>query len=569
VTIIEVTEQAFNTDVVERSRTTPVIIYLWAEWCGPCKQLGPVLEKLAAEAGSQWILAKVDVDANPQLCAALQVQSLPMVVAVMDGQLVDGFLGAMPEAQARQWISQVMAGQDVGVRQVGGEAAGGGAADLPSAYAEARAAMERGDLDGAERAFKKELTASPDDLVAKTGLAQVNLLRRVVSYDQARSRRDAAEHPDDVATQIHVADIDLASGRPEEAFDRLLGVIRRTSGVDRDRARTHLIGLLDVLAPHDPHATKARSALLALEGQAAVPDRPSPHRVTTTEEMPSLDVLLGQLEGLIGLAPVKAEVRQLVDMVRAEQMRRAAGLPVSRVSRHLVFTGNPGTGKTTVARLLGQLYSAIGVLGTGQLIEVTRSDLVAGYVGQTAIKTTEAVKRALGGILFIDEAYTLTRSAGSGQDYGQEAVDTLVKLMEDHRDELVVIVAGYGEEMAQFISSNPGLPSRFPRTIHFPDYSTDELLSIFEGMCERDQYQVSADVLDGLRQYLAKLPRTREFGNGRLVRNLFEAALARQASRIVASGGSDLTTLTLQDLVLTDLPKPNREYGQAPTGQYL
>ena len=201
-------------------------------------------------------------------------------------------------------------------------------------------------------------------------------------------------------------------------------------------------------------------------------------------------------------------MRQLIDMVRAEQMRRAAGLPVSQVSRHLVFTGNPGTGKTTVARLLGQLYAAIGVLGTGQLVEVTRSDLVAGYVGQTAIKTTEAVQRALGGILFIDEAYALTRSAGSGQDFGQEAVDTLVKLMEDHRDELVVIAAGYGQEMAQFISSNPGLPSRFPRMIRFPDYSTDELASIFTGMCERDRYQASADALDGLRQYLARLPRT-------------------------------------------------------------
>ena len=239
-------------------------------------------------------------------------------------------------------------------------------------------------------------------------------------------------------------------------------------------------------------------------------------------------------------------------------MRRAAGLPVSQVSRHLVFTGNPGTGKTMVARLLGQLYAAIGVLGTGQLVEVTRSDLVAGYVGHTAIKTTEAVKRALGGILFIDEAYALTRSAGSGQvDFGQEAVDTLVKLMEDHRDELVLIVAGYGEEMAQFISANPGLPSRFPRTIHFPDYSTDELLSIFKGMCERDRYEVSADALDGLRRYLERLPRTREFGNGRLVRNLFEAALSRQASRVVASGGTDLTTLTLADLGLAAAEIPS------------
>jgi Holliday junction resolvasome RuvABC ATP-dependent DNA helicase subunit len=297
-------------------------------------------------------------------------------------------------------------------------------------------------------------------------------------------------------------------------------------------------------------------------------------RVTSPQQpgavdAPSLEVLLGRLEGLTGLAPVKAEVRQLIDMVRAEQMRRAAGLPVSQVSWHLVFTGNPGTGKTTVARLLGQVYAAIGVLATGQLVEVTRSDLVAGYVGQTAIKTTEAVKRALGGILFIDEAYALTRSAGSGQDFGQEAVDTLVKLMEDHREELVVIVAGYGEEMAQFISANPGLPSRFPRTIHFPDYSTDELLSIFKGMCERDKYQVSADAADGLRQYLARLPRTKEFGNGRLVRNLFEAALARQASRVVASGGSDLTTLTLQDLGLSPVAGSVPEQNQDSTKPYL
>jgi len=283
----------------------------------------------------------------------------------------------------------------------------------------------------------------------------------------------------------------------------------------------------------------------------------------------SVDVLLGELDGLTGLAPVKAEVRQLIDMVRLEHMRRAAGLPVSQVSRHLIFTGNPGTGKTTVARLLGQVYAAIGVLATGQLVEVTRSDLVAGYVGQTAIKTTEAVQRALGGILFIDEAYSLTRSAGSGQDFGQEAVDTLVKLMEDHREELAVIVAGYGQEMAQFISANPGLPSRFPRTIHFPDYSTDELLSIFKGMCERDRYQVSADAVDGLRQYLARLPRTREFGNGRLVRNLFEAALARQASRVVASGSSDLTTLTHHDLGLLPVLGSVPEQNQDSTGPYL
>jgi putative thioredoxin len=301
--VIDVTEETFTADVVERSRTTPVIIDLWADWCGPCKQLSPVLEKLAAEADGQWILAKVDVDANPQLSAALQVQSIPMVVAVIGGQLVDGFLGAMPEAQVRQWLGQVLevaekmgltvadgppgapddetgdeTGEDAaaaaaravraGARAASRRGAGAGgygdAGQVPPAYAEARAAMERGDLDAAARAFEEQLKASPGDPVATTGLAQVNLIRRVSSYDQARARRDAAEHPADVAAQVKVADIDLASGRVEEAFDRLLGVVRRTSGEDRDQARAHLVSLFEILSPRDPRVTKARATLSAL-----------------------------------------------------------------------------------------------------------------------------------------------------------------------------------------------------------------------------------------------------------------------------------------------------------------
>jgi hypothetical protein len=263
-----------------------------------------------------------------------------------------------------------------------------------------------------------------------------------------------------------------------------------------------------------------------------------------------LDQLLKGLNRLVGLDPVKADVRQLIDMAQVEQMRRRAGLPVSTFSRHLIFTGNPGTGKTTVARLLAQLYASIGILKTGQLIEVSRSDLVAGYVGQTAIKTTEAVNRAIGGILFIDEAYSLVRPGGGGRDFGQEAIDTLVKLMEDHRDELVVIVAGYEDEMKDFVGSNPGLPSRFPRIVHFPDFSNDELMKMFESMCAHDRYVLSADAKQVLCRYLESMTRTRTFGNGRLMRNIFEATLARQASRIIATTSFNLTELVPADLSL-------------------
>ncbi|HUR22409.1 MAG TPA: AAA family ATPase [Acidimicrobiales bacterium] len=262
-----------------------------------------------------------------------------------------------------------------------------------------------------------------------------------------------------------------------------------------------------------------------------------------------LDDLLAELDALVGLAPVKAEVRLVTNLLQVQRLRRERGLPVAESSHHLVFTGNPGTGKTTVARLLASIYRTLGVVEKGHLVESDRSQLVAGFVGQTAIQVRKVVESALGGVLLIDEAYALAR--GDERDFGQEAIDTLVNLIENYRDEMVVIAAGYPDEMAEFIDSNPGLRSRFPKTIAFPDYSTDELVGIFGSMCARASYSCDAGAKEAVRTWLDAQPRDKGFGNARLARNLFEAVVARQASRIVAMTNptdEQLTSLMAADI---------------------
>ncbi len=262
----------------------------------------------------------------------------------------------------------------------------------------------------------------------------------------------------------------------------------------------------------DEHATEGDSA-------PADPQQEQPTK--------SVEELLAELDAMIGLERVKREVHQQVAMLKVDALRRQAGLKSPDLTRHLVFVGNPGTGKTTVARMVGGIYRALGLLTKGQLVEVDRSELVAGFLGQTAIKTAEVCAKAYGGVLFIDEAYAL-----SGDQYGQEAVNTLVKEMEDHRDDLVVIVAGYPDPMVVFIAQNPGLASRFKTVIEFEDYTNEEIVGILHKLAGASDYTVTAEAETRFRDILAATARDQAFGNGRFARNLLEEAIGRHAWRL-------------------------------------
>ncbi len=282
-----------------------------------------------------------------------------------------------------------------------------------------------------------------------------------------------------------------------------------------------------------------RPAIRADQFAAPRPSQPAALKTDKSEEKvpdksePTLKQLLAELDGLCGLDKVKKDVKSLINLVKVRRLREEAGLPVPPMSLHLVFMGNPGTGKTTVARLLAKIYHAVGVLSKGQLVEVDRSGLVAGFVGQTALKTQEAVQKAIGGVLFIDEAYALV-NADSANDFGHEAIEVILKNMEDHRKDLIVIVAGYTDRMERFIHANPGLESRFNKYFFFEDYDGKQLMEIFRSMCKKNGYTLSEEGEQFMEKDLQELYDSRDenFGNARDVRNLFEQAVARQADRV-------------------------------------
>ena len=315
-----------------------------------------------------------------------------------------------------------------------------------------------------------------------------------------------------------------------ECTDKLTAICD-TSGVRKSR---EALNPLDYVTSSEPGFQEKHRLQEQTAGGENPKETDAEKQDAEEEKKPDFDELMAQLDSLVGLDDVKKDIKNLMNLVKVRRLRKENGLPIPPMSLHMVFMGNPGTGKTTVARIISGLYAAIGVLEKGQLIEVDRSGLVAGYVGQTALKTQEVIKSALGGVLFIDEAYSL--ASGGENDFGREAIETILKEMEDHRDELIVVVAGYDGPMEKFINSNPGLQSRFNKYFYFPDYNGEQLLYIFKGQCKKNGYALTEEAEAEAKAMFEELYENRgeNFGNGRDVRNVFEDTVVHQSNRVAA-----------------------------------
>ncbi len=405
------------------------------------------------------------------------------------------------------------------------------------------------DADG--RHTRKELEVWLDSVGSKLDPPMTVTASQLRSDDTLGGTAPWLDTPSTMFDLLVKADARDNQHRAERYYMGAMGLAHATAAIDMipsadeitaiDKFRSMLLATMDghgVPRPGQPRAAAtASSATVATPVEAELP----PER--------SIEELLAELDALVGLDDVKVEVRRLTSLMRVQELRAERDLPVIDVGRHLVFSGNPGTGKTTVARLLSQIFRTLGIVTKGHLVETDRSNLVAGFVGQTATTTKAVLESALGGTLLIDEAYALAR--GGDNDFGLEAVDTIVKFMEDHRDDLSVVAAGYPAEMNDLIDSNPGLKSRFTRTIEFPDYDTDELIAIFELISGAKEYHLDSTGRVRLAEVIDAEPRGRGFGNARFVRNVFEAAVGAQAVRlasVVDPSNDDLTTLTADDI---------------------
>ncbi len=391
--------------------------------------------------------------------------------------------------------------------------------------------------------LETRLAGATPDALRESGLVEAQrsfadkpspLLEVLLAADARGSSAHArAYYASAVEIAFAVAAIDLHTSESE------LAAIEQFRGM--------LLGAIERMEAGRPATTAS--------GTAGGPP-PPPAPVTADPPARPIDELLDELDALVGLDGVKHEVKLVTNLLRVQKIRATRGLPVLDQSRHLIFTGNPGTGKTTVARLLAQIYRTLGVVERGHLVETDRAGLVAGYVGQTAPLVLARFEEADQGVLLIDEAYALVR--GGERDFGREAIDTIVKLIEDRRDRIVVVMAGYPDEMEELIASNPGLRSRFPKVIHFPDYTTDELLRIIDTLGDKGGYRLDPGARARARIWLDAITRDKGFGNGRTARNLFEYAVSTQATRLAPVDTPTDEQLTI--LLADDIPAP----GQGP-----
>ncbi len=395
------------------------------------------------------------------------------------------------------------------------------------------------------------------------GMVTPTAMRR---NDLVRDKKLWLTKPSDLFETLRQVDIAKGSNLTRIYYDEAMTLAHTVASLDDYPSDDELQAIVEfqrllmaALPSSKDRAAKAEGSPTpaAERGEEVEPDQPD----TPAEP---LEDLMEELEELIGLSAVKEEVRLLTALLRVQKMRLDRDLPVVDNTKHLIFSGNPGTGKTTVGRLLARIYRSLEVVERGQLVEVDRSGLVAGFVGQTAAKVSAVFDRADGGVLLIDEAYSLTR--GGEKDFGREAIDAVVKNVEDRRDSMVVILAGYPKEMAELVATNPGFGSRFPKTIHFPDYDNEELVAILKLISESGTYHLTDEAEEAASAWFGAHDRGHGFGNGRLARNLFEAAVSRHATRLVdieAPTDDQLTTLEAADIaaVPTEL---DREQGTEP-----